>query len=532
MDLNHLADFLSMLEDDGELVRISQRVETELELAAIADRILKETPPPAGAPAILFDDVAGHTIPVVVNLLGSERRLCRALRIGSFQDGAERIAGLSAPDVPEGWFEAIQLVPRIAQLTKIPTIEVKTGLCQQVVKLGSDVDLFQLPIPRCWPEETGPTLTAAHLVTSHPVTGDRCVIPVTAEVQSSTTIVLHADSRSQLWPLVEAANEQQTVLSLALVLGGDPVLNFAVQAPLPRHVDPYVFAGFLRQDNLRLVRGRSVNVPLPATAEIVIEGHIDPTAEQSPGHVIASRSGFYAEPQTLPVMSVTAVTHRANPVFPQVIVSPPPMELDWLERANERIFLPLIRLFVPEVCDIHWPASGAFRNLLFVSIRKQYAGQARRVMHALWSLERIPAAKFLVVVDEDVNVRSESDVWFHATAHAQPGRDTTLHDGPVPFTDHSTPTAGLGRCVGIDGTRKSGEPGHPRIWPRQVVASAETAEAVAAHLETFRQTQSPATAAPPAASEAASSRDGVSSGDRKPHESPTAASPTMARPRQ
>lgn len=482
MAYDHLADFLAELQDDGELVRIAAEVDPELELAEITDRVSKS---PEGGPALFFENVKGSSIPVVTNLLGSRRRMVKVLGAATFDEVGCRIAGLIKPDVPEGWLETLRLVPQFTQLTRLPPQVVKTGVCQQVVKLGSDVDLAELPIPRAWPADRAPAITAGQVYTRDPEFGVRNVGLYPLEVLDRNRLAIHWTVHQGGARQFARYRKQGRHMPVAVALGGDPLLAYAAGAPLPPQTDECVFAGFLRNRNVDLVACRSNELEVPAHAEIVIEGYIDASAELVPAGPLGGPTGFYALEGELPVMEVTALTHRSNPILPALVYGRPPAEDYWMQRASERIFLPLVRLLIPELTDYHMPRPAAFRNLLFAGIRKEYPHQARKVMNALWSLDRLMVSKMIVIVDDDVDVRDEEEVWFRVGANVHPGRDVVFSEGPADMLDHAAPVRGLGHKMGLDATRKLPDEGHPRPWPDMLHTSRDIQELVSRRWEEY-----------------------------------------------
>jgi 4-hydroxy-3-polyprenylbenzoate decarboxylase len=461
----NLTEFLGQLADDGELVRITAEVDPALEIAAVTNAVCKSS---GGGPALFFENVKGHAIPVVTNLLGSRRRMCKALRCDDFQQLAARVTELLRPELPEHWTETLKRVPEFTQRATLPPRTVKTGLCQQVVKLGSDVDMAEFPAIQCWPQEPGRTLTAGLVVTRTPETNRRNVNRMSIVVHDRTRLVLNWTRQDVVRQDYEEYRRRNQPLPIAIVLGGDPIHTFTAAAPLPAGAEIGLFAGYLRGKHIELVRCRSNDLLVPADAEVVIEGRLEPDAEWIASGSIAVPTGFYGPEAELPVMEITAVTHRANPVFPAFVPAPPPTEDFWIGQASERMLVPLIQQFVPELVDLHQPPAGMHRNLLFASIRKSYPQQARKVMHALWSYGALAVSKMIVVVDGDVDVHDEQQVWFAAGSHVHPGRDVLFCEGPTHAFDHATPVAGMGHKLGIDATRKLPEEGHPRPWPEQL----------------------------------------------------------------
>lgn len=463
MASDHLADWLAQWHDVRELVRVSAEVDAVHEIAAITDRLRSDQ----GGPALLFDHVRGQTTPVVTNLLGSPRRLSAAFGVSSLGALSHRIDDWLSLPLPRGSLDTWKLLPRLAELSQWPPTIVKTGLCQQVVKLGRDVNLADLPALTMWPGDAAPTITWGQLHTSTPPSAGKvpgtqsgigesqrqvCVVPL--EVRGRDGLLIHSDETSEFWSLLTEYRSRGQQMPVAVVLGGDPITLVAAWAPLPGRTDPLVFAGFLRNRPVELVAARSVPQTVPASAEIVIEGFVDPQTALEPAGPISRETGYFGPAESLPLLRVTAITHRANPVFPAMVPGPTPSESHWLDRACERLLLPLARLWIPELAEWRWPFAGACRHVVFVSIRKTYPQQARKVMHALWSLPRAATAKMLVVVDDDVDVRDENAVWSSVAAHSDPARDLVLWDGPADPLDHATAVRGVGRKLGIDATRK------------------------------------------------------------------------------
>jgi 4-hydroxy-3-polyprenylbenzoate decarboxylase len=456
-----LTDYLTSLEDDRELVRVPVEVDLRYELTAIVERVSRQ---PGGGPALLFEKTPGRAIPVAANLLGSARRICRVLNCESLDDAGGRMAALVEPQLPQGWMEVLRLVPQFAQLVRLPPRTVKSGICQQVVRMGGDVNLADLPIPHGRPQEAAPTVTMGQVYSRDPQSGVRHAALTPLAVRGRGQLAVHWTAHDVGWQHYTAWRRLRQPMPAAVALGGDPLLAFAACCPLPANTDPLLLAGFLRDRNVDVVKCRSLELEVPAGAEIVIEGMIDTTQPLERSGPLALDTGFCGALEDVPFMQVTALTHRSNPVFPIMVQSAPPCERTWIERAIERLFVPLVRLAVPEVVDLHRPSAAGGR-LAFVSIRKHYAGQARKVLHALWGLGWLMTTKLIVVVDADVNVHDTDAVWFHVGANAHPGRDAVFCEGPTAMDDHAAPIRGLGHKLGLDASRKLPEEGHPRPWP-------------------------------------------------------------------
>lgn len=482
MAYDNLSDFINELHDDGELIRISAEVDPVLEIAEITDRVSKS---PHGGPALFFENVKGSSLPVAVNLLGSEKRMCRALGVKSFEEVADRIAGLLKPPVPEGWIETLKQVPQRAQLARLPPRMVRTAACQQVLKLGRDVDLGELPVLQCWPFDAGRIITAGQLFTKNPGSEDRNVGMFRVQVKDKNTGVLYWNRHHAAYHTFLEYKKLGTQMPIAVSLGGDPVFACMATAPLPPNTDECLLGGLLRGAPIDLVKCRTIDLEVPASAEIVIEGFVDPTEPWQMHGAFGERTGFYSLAAEFPLFHVTAITQRANPIYPTTLAGKPPMEEYWLHKANERMFLPLVRMFIPELVDYNLPRAGVFRNLCFVRIKKTYPMQARKVMNAIWSLPHLMFSKIVVVVDEEVDVQDEEKVWFHVGANVDLGRDLAFSEGPLDVLDHAAPRCGAGQKIGIDATRKFPEEGHPRPWPEELFMPREVKDYVTARWEQY-----------------------------------------------
>jgi 4-hydroxy-3-polyprenylbenzoate decarboxylase len=477
MPLDNLRDFVAAIERAGELVRVQRPVSVDKEITEIADRCMKA---PGGGPALVFErpvlrDGAPAPHPVAVNLFGSERRMALALGVERLDEIGERIAALLETRVPESLRDKLALLPQLAEAAKYPPRPARgRAPCQEVVLERDGVDLGRFPVPICWPEDGGPYITLGGVITRDPATGTRNVGMYRVQVLGRNELALHWQRHkvgAAHWRAMAARGETMPV---AIALGGDPASIYAASAPLPPAVDEFLFAGFLRKEPVRLARAVSVDLEVPAEAEIVLEGYVDPREELVLEGPFGDHTGFYSLADYYPKMHVTAITRRAEPIWPHTIVGRPPMEDYWLGHATERIFLPLLRLTLPEIVDLHMPAEGVFHNLVFVSIDKQYPGQAYKVMNGLWGQGLMSLAKVIVVVDKDVNVRDPKEAWWVALNHIDPERDVRFTLGPVDVLDHASRSFTFGSKMGIDATRKWKEEGFTREWPTPIVMDAET----------------------------------------------------------
>ena len=468
MPLNSLRQFVSAIEDQGELVRISHPVRARLEIAEIADRVMKS---PGGGPALLFehvllDDGQRSPVPVVINVFGSMTRMCLALGVEDLDTIGGRITELLSPKVPEGLLGKLAMVPKLAEVAKFPP-KTRKGRApsQEVVLEGDACDLTRLPILTTWPQDGGPYLTLPLVITRDPDSGVRNVGMYRVQVLGPRSLAMHWQRHkvgAAHWREMAARGERMPVV---MALGGDPASIYSGSAPLPPTIDEFIFAGFLRKAPVELVKAKTCDLDVPAEADIVIEGYIDPAEDLVLEGPFGDHTGFYSLADYYPQVHVTAITQRADPLYPATLVGRPPMEDFYMGHATERIFLPLLRLTVPEIVDYHMPAPGIFHNLVFVAIDKQYPGQAYKVMNAMWGQGLMSLAKVIVVVDKDVNVRDPDEAWWIALNNIDPERDVRFTMGPVDVLDHASREFTYGSKMGIDGTRKWADEGYHREWP-------------------------------------------------------------------
>ena len=477
MALDNLRAFIGAIDAAGDLRRVSRAVSTRLEITEIADRVMKS---PGGGPALLFEHAAldggrRSDIPVAVNLFGSARRMALALGVERLDEVGERISELLNLKVPEGLLAKLALLPRLAELAKFPPKSVSgKPPCQEVVLRESDIDLGRFPVPVCWPEDGGPYITLPGVITRDPVTGTRNVGMYRIQVTGPRFVAMHWQRHKVGAAHWRAMAERRETMPVAIALGGDPASIYAASAPLPPTIDEFLFAGFLRKEPVRLAKAVTSDLDVPAEAEIVLEGYVDPGEALVMEGPFGDHTGFYSLADLYPQVHITAVTMRAEPIWPHTIVGRPPMEDYWLGHATERIFLPLLKLTLPEIVDYHMPAVGIFHNLVFVSIDKQYPGQAYKVMNGLWGQGLMSLAKVIVVVDKDVNVRDPQEAWWVALNNIDPERDTRFSRGPIDVLDHSSRAFTYGSKMGIDATKKWKEEGFDRDWPDRIVMDAET----------------------------------------------------------
>ena len=479
--MDSLRDFIRVLDEAGELVRVGEPVSTVKEITEVADRCMKSA---GGGPALLFERpvlAAGQVsrVPLAINLFGSHRRICLAMGVSSLDEVGARIQEMLATKVPEGLLEKLAMLPRLAEIAKYPPRQTSgTPPCQAVVLRGDAADLTQLPHLFCWPDDGGHYITFPMVITRDPATGTRNVGMYRIMVQGPRALAMHWQRHkvgAAHWREMAARGERMPV---AIALGADPPSMYAASAPLPPAVDEFLFAGFLRRAPVRLAKAVTCDLDVPAEAEIVIEGYIDPAEELVVEGPFGDHTGFYSLADRYPRVHVTAITMRRDAVYPATIVGRPPMEDFYLGHATERIFLPLLKLTLPEVVDYHMPAYGIFHNLVFVSIKKQFPGHAWKVMNGLWGQGLMSLAKVLVVLDHDVNVRDTDEAWWVALNHIDPERDVRFTQGPVDVLDHASRAFTYGSKMGIDATPKWPEEGFTREWPARIVMDDATRRSV------------------------------------------------------
>jgi len=475
--LDSLREFIDEIERAGELVRVRDPVSTRLEIAEIADRCMKSRD---GGPALLFErPILGggseSRIPVAINLFGSMRRICLALGVDDLDEIGGRISDLLNLKVPDSLLGKLALLPKLAEMAKFPP-RTRGGKpnCQEIVLQGDQIDLAQIPFLVTWPEDGGRYITLPLVITEDPVRGIRNVGMYRIQVIGPNELAMHWQRHKVGAAHWREMAERKERMPVVIALGGDPASIYSGSAPLPPTIDEFLFAGFLRKHPVELAKAMTCGLEVPGEAEIVLEGYIDPTEPLVLEGPFGDHTGFYSLADYYPKVHVTAVTMRKDPVYPATLVGRPPMEDYYLGHATERIFLPLLKLTVPEIVDYHMPAPGIFHNLVFVSIDKQYPGQAYKVMNALWGQGLMSLAKVIVVLDKEVNVRDPDEAWWVALNHIDPERDVRFTMGPIDVLDHSSRGFTYGSKMGIDATRKWPEEGFQREWPDRIEMDAET----------------------------------------------------------
>ncbi len=459
-------EFIQALEREGELVRISAEVDSMLEISEIAIRVMREY-----GPALLFENVRGSRIPLLINAYGSAKRMSMALGAESLDEISERITSLLELKPPTSFKDALKVLPNLAQVRKFPPRTVKRGACQEVIFRDDEIDLSALPIIQCWPEDGGRYITLPQVVTRSPETGMQNLGMYRIQVIDANTCILHAQAHHDTARHLRQFRERGiTKVPCAVAIGGASVSTYAATAPMPPELDEWLLAGFLREEPVELVRAIESDLKVPAEADIILEGYIDTDDVRIEGP-FGDHTGFYTLKDEYPAFHVTTVTMRKNPVYWTTIVGQPPKEDYFLGKATERIFLNILKKTVPEIVDMNLPIFGVFHNFCFVSIRKEYPHHARKVMYALWGLGQMSLTKWIVVVDADVDVQSTDEVMFYVGANVDPERDIQIVHGPIDVLDHASDMTGHGGKIGIDATRKWASEGFPRRWPKELEMS-------------------------------------------------------------
>ena len=469
-------EFIQALEKAGELVRIGSFVDPKLEIAEITDRISKSG---NGGKALLFENT-GTAFPVLMNAYGSERRMCMALGVEQLDDVTREIEGLfkllSAPK--EGLLDKLRLLPKLGQFAGwMPVVRSGRGECQEVVL--TDPDIGKLPVITCWPKDGGPFVTLPIIHTKEPNTGVRNVGMYRMQVFGPTLTGMHWHKHKVSARHFSEYKKTGRKMPVAVALGGDPAYAYSATAPLPENVDEYMLAGFLRKRKVELVKCLTQpEIEVPADADFVIEGFVDPTEELIWEGPFGDHTGYYSLPDWYPRFHITAITHRKNAVYPATIVGIPPQEDAWLGKATERIFLAPIKMtLVPEIVDMDMPVEGVFHNLVIAQIRKEYAGQGQKVMNAMWGAGQMMFNKILVIADERTSIRDYRRLAQDVFRNLNPATDVSFAQGPMDVLDHSCSRLGFGGKMCIDGTTKEVEETEPALYELERSAYAGLREA-------------------------------------------------------
>ena len=470
MKFRDIREFITFLEERGELARIKSPVSRDLEITEINDRVVKR-----GGPALLFENVEGFDMPVLINTYGSIRRIAWALGVEHLDELGDRVRKLLAltQGPPKGLVNKARTLIDLAKIAGTQPKLVRNAPCQEVVLTGREANLNSLPILKCWPMDAGRFITLPLVITRDPETGARNVGTYRMQVYDGQTAGMHWQTHKVGTHHERAAKGLgRDRLDVAVALGGDPATLWSGSAPLPPGLDELAIAGVIREEGVEVVKCATVDLEVPAHAEIVLEGYVVPGETRIEGP-FGDHTGYYSPADSYPVFHLTAITRRSNPIYPTILVGRPVQEDYYMGKATERLFLPIMQMVLPEIVDVNMPAEGVFHNLVIVSIKKEYPGQAQKVMYALWGLGLMMLAKAIIVVDEFVNVQDVSEVAWRVTNNLDASRDITIASGPVDDLDHASPTARFGSKVGIDATAKGPLEGRQREWPPDIVMTDE-----------------------------------------------------------
>ncbi len=471
--MKNLKEFVTKLEKEGELIRITKEVDAVLEIAEITDRVSKSK---GGGKALLFEHVKGSQVPVLINAFGSYKRMAIAMESDTIEGASKRIQKLlSIKGVPKGLGDKFGLLGEMINLSKIGPKIVSHGACQEVIQ--DKPRLSDFPILQCWPKDAGLFITLPLVITKDPETGERNVGMYRMQVFDDGSTGMHWQTQKDGAIHSEKAKKRGKKMEVAVVIGCDPATVFSAVVPLPYGLDELLFAGFVRNAGVELVKCKTVDIEVPAEAEIVLEGTVDPADMKEEGP-FGDHTGVYTPVELFPVFRIKCITHRKNPIYLTTIVGKPPMEDLYMGKAIERTFLPLLQKQIPELHDMNFPMEGTFNNAVICSIDKNYPFQARKVAHAIWGLGQLSFTKFVIVVDKSVNVHDVGVVALNVFNNCDPKRDFSFVEGPVDTLNHAAPVRDFGSKVCIDATAKTKEEGYTRTWPDEIEMDTKTKQKV------------------------------------------------------
>ena len=460
-----LREFIEALEGKGLLSRVRAQVDPALEVSCVLNNLVK-----SGGPAVLFENVKGHKTPILGNLFGTRERVAMALGVTEEEFGkiGEFIAMLQRPAPPEGLLDAVKKIPLLGKVMTLGPKKVRSAACQEVVKIGAEADLSELPIIKCWPGDAAPLISWGLVVTKAPPGGEgresTNVGVYRMQYLDSDRLIMRwlkhrgGAAHHRLW------QETGKPMPVAIAIGTEPATTIAAVTPVPEDVDEFLFAGILRKKAIELVECKTIPLKVPATAEIILEGEIYPD-ETAPEGPFGDHTGYYNSVEEFPVFRLKAITHRKNPIYLTTITGRPPKEDAVIGTVLNNIYLPSLKLQFPEIRDFSLPMEAVSYRIAVVSIKKGYPGHARRIMMGIWSvLKQFMYVKYIIVVDEDINVHDWADVIWAISTRVDPARDTLIIDKtPIDYLDFSSPTDSLGSKLGIDATTK-GPPEVTRPW--------------------------------------------------------------------
>lgn len=469
MPFENLQEYVKALDDSNQLKRVKSKVSVDLEIAEVLRRLMYNN-----GPAVLFENVEGYNMPVLGNIFGNTERMKLALEIENFEEIGERIVGLSKMELPTGMLDKIKMLPKLSEIADSAPKVVSKGSVSGVYEDASRASLNSLPILKCWPKDAGRFITFGMIVTKHPETGTRNLGVYRMQVLDDKRAIMHWQIHKRGAQHYQMIREQKKKIEVAVVIGADPATVFSAVAPVPEGLDKYLFAGMVRKKGLKLVRCNSVDLEVPANAEIVLEGYVDPNDIRMEGP-FGDHTGYYTPQEPYPTFNLTGIMRSENPMYLTTVVGKPILEDAYIGTVIERSFLPLIRMFQPEVDDFAMPPAGWFQGLAIISIRKRYPGQARKVMMGLWGLGQLSLTKMFIVVDHDVNVHDMNDVIWAVTTRTDPKRDIMIiENAPTDTLDPSSPLLNLGSKLGIDATTKWKEEGFEREIQELAVVDDQT----------------------------------------------------------
>jgi len=453
--------FIEELERAGELKRVKTEVDTNLEIAEILRRAMY-----SNGPAILFENVKNYDMPVLGNAFGSLKRLEIGLETTDFTEIGQRIVDLTKMDIPSGFLNKIKKLPELSKMSdSFPKLE-KSGPVTEVINESPTFD--NIPILKTWSNDAGKFITFGLVATKHPETGIRNLGVYRMQIIDSTHAIMHWQKHKRGAHHHELKKEKGEKIEVAIIIGGDPATVFSAVAPVPEGLDKYLFAGITRKKGIKTVKCKTIDLVVPANAEMILEGYVDPSDTRDEGP-FGDHTGYYTPKEPFPTFTLTGVMQRKKPIYLTTVVGKPILEDSYIGKVIERSFLPLIRMFQPEVVDFAMPAAGWFQGLAIISIKKRYPGQAKKVMMGLWGMGQLSLTKIFIVVDDDVNVHSMDDVLWAVTTRIDPARDTIIIDNtPTDTLDPASPLVNLGSKLGIDATQKTKEEGFEREIQEQV----------------------------------------------------------------
>ena len=473
MTIDGLGELVDVLEAHDELRRVSVQVDPDLEVAEILRRVTYD-----GGPAVLFENVKGHRMPILGNAFGSMRRMELALGTADYAGIGRRIADMTRMKIPSGLFGKIRGLPELSRMASMfPKPPADSGPVTAVTP--SNPSFADLPITKSWPHDAGRFITFGMVATRHPDTGVRNLGVYRMQIIDDTHCIMHWQRHKRGARHGDISGDRGEKIPAAIVIGGDPATIFSAVAPVPEGMDKYLFAGIARGgEGIKTVRCRTIDLDVPANAEIVLEGHVDTSDLRDEGP-FGDHTGYYTPIEPYPVFTMTGSMMRRDPIYLATVVGKPILEDAYIGKVIEQSFLPLIQMFHPEVVDFAMPPAGWFQGLAVVSVKKRYPGQAKKVMMGLWGMGQLALTKIIIVVDADVNVHDINDVLWAVTTRADPAHDTTIvRDAPTDTLDPASRIVNLGSKMGIDATQKTMEEGYLREVQRPVKADAHTRDLV------------------------------------------------------